>query len=73
MINMLCNTILLGSVLDAKMMYAIPLVVVISLVYGATRDEKMPAILINAFRFAVWIVGFMAVIFIVLWLAGRNL
>jgi hypothetical protein len=47
--------------------YAFPLIVSISLVYGATRHELMGPILHNSFRAATWIVGFMVTIFAVLW------
>jgi len=47
--------------------YAFPLIVSISLVYGATRHELMGPILHNAIRAATWIVGFMVTIFVVLW------
>lgn len=46
--------------------YAIPLILAISLVYGATRHETLPGILVNAYRAATWIVSFMAIIFGVL-------
>ena len=46
--------------------YVMPLIVTISLVYGATRHELMGPILHNAFRAATWIVGFMAIIFFIL-------
>ncbi len=46
--------------------YALPLLVSISLVYAATRHEETPAILLHALRAAGWIVGFMAVIFVIL-------
>lgn len=45
---------------------AVPLVIAVSLVYGATRHERMRPILENAFRAAVWIVGFMAIIVVIL-------
>jgi len=48
--------------------YAVPLVVAVSLVYAATRQEEMGAILRQAVRIGVWIVGFMAVIFGILYL-----
>ena len=38
----------------------------ISLVYPAMLHENTPAILLHALRVAGWIVGFMAVIFVVL-------
>lgn len=60
---------LLASVADTnRLWYALPLVVSVSLVYGATRHELMGPILINALRAAVWIGGFMAIIFAVLML-----
>ncbi|MEQ8790586.1 MAG: hypothetical protein RIC55_30090 [Pirellulaceae bacterium] len=46
--------------------YLVPLVVVISLVYGATRHELMVPILSHAVRAGGWILGFMAIIFGVL-------
>lgn len=50
--------------------YALPLITVVSLVYGATRHERWPAILKNAWDTFVWIVGFMGVVFVVILLAG---
>lgn len=46
--------------------YALPAIVAVSLVYSATRHEQMRPILIHAGRVALWIVGFMAVVFAVL-------
>lgn len=54
--------------------YLLPLLVSVSLVYGATRHELMGPILIHAWRSAVWMVSFMFTIFVVLflvsWLVG---
>ena len=50
--------------------YAAPLVVVISLVYGATRHEQPIEIIKHSFRSITWVVGFMAVIMAVIWLAS---
>ncbi|MGE0758248.1 MAG: hypothetical protein AB7F89_10500 [Pirellulaceae bacterium] len=47
-----------------------PLIVAISLVYGATRHELMRPILINSLRAGWWIVSFMGVIFLVLFVLG---
>jgi heme/copper-type cytochrome/quinol oxidase subunit 2 len=44
------------------MWYALPLIVVISLVYSATRHEAIGAILSHSMRLAVMITGFMAAI-----------
>ncbi|MFV1966396.1 MAG: hypothetical protein ACC628_13315 [Pirellulaceae bacterium] len=46
--------------------HAVPLILVVSLVYGATRHESMFEILHNAYRAAAWIVSFIAIIFGVL-------
>ena len=43
--------------------HVVPLIIVVSLVYGATRHEHMSEILHNAYRAATWIVGFIAIIF----------
>jgi hypothetical protein len=51
--------------------YALPLVIVVSLVYAATRHEEMKSILQHAWRIGAWIVGFMGVIFVILWLMAR--
>jgi hypothetical protein len=53
--------------------YLAPLVVVVSLVYGATRHELMVPILWHALRAAGWILGFMAMIFVVLFLLSWRL
>ena len=53
----------------AQIWYSLPLIVSISLVYAATRHERMAPILGHAVRLGLWIVGFMAVIFgILFWL-----
>ena len=55
--------------------YALPAIIAISLVYAATRHERMRPLLIHAGRVAVWIVGFMFAVFVVLtlinWWAAR--
>ncbi len=66
---------LLGaSVLANQMWYAIPLVVAVSLVYGATRHEWMGPILSHAWRTCFWMLTFIGSIFILLftlnWLWG---
>ena len=46
--------------------HAIPIILIVSLIYGATRHELMGPILHHAYRTAVWITGFMLVISAVL-------
>ena len=70
------NNLLLFALGVNHIWYALPLVVTVSLVYAATRHEEMTPILQHAFRVAVWIVGFMAIVFVVLmlmswWVSSR--
>lgn len=54
--------------LDINMFfYALPLVVVLSLVYAATRHEAMGPILQHALRVGAYVVGFMCVVLAILW------
>ena len=50
--------------------YALPLIVVVSLVYGATRHENLREIFTHSLRNAIWCVGFMSIIFFLIWIAG---
>jgi hypothetical protein len=52
--------------------YAVPLIVSISLVYAATRHEHMGPILAHAARVGAWIVGFMAIVFVLLFWMNRQ-
>jgi hypothetical protein len=45
--------------------YAVPIVIAVSLVYAATRNEQMRPILAHAGRVAVWIASFMLAVFVV--------
>jgi len=65
--NALANWVLLGLGTRQQFLYAIPLVVAFSLVYGATRHELMVPILQHAARAAVLTMSFMLVIFGVLY------
>ena len=53
---------LLAAIGATRLWYAVPLITSVSLVCAATRHEAMDAILIHAFRFAVWIVVFMVIV-----------
>ena len=57
---------LFSTVWFNRLWYSLPLVVVISLVYAATRHELMMPILEHALRFGLWILGFMAIVFLLL-------
>ena len=64
------NHFLLVAIGLDDMWYAVPLVIVVSLVYSATRFEATSLILQYAARTAVWIFTFMAVVFVVLLLVN---
>lgn len=50
-----------------ELWYALPLIVVISLVYSGTRYEQPEDILIGSVHSAKWVIGFMLIVFAVLW------
>lgn len=49
----------------SRLWYCLPLIVSISLVYGATRHELMPQIIDHSVRFGIWVITFMLGIFAV--------
>ena len=51
--------------------FALPLVVSVSLVYAATRHEVVGDILRHALSCATWIVGFMILVFFVLFAISK--
>lgn len=55
------------------MWYAVPLVLVISLVYSATHHEAMRPILAHSVRLGLMIIGFMLAIMVVLAIIGWRL
>lgn len=62
---------LLGQLSDvARVWYALPLMVAISLVYGATRHEQTREVLIHGVKSMLWISGFVAIIMLVVWAGG---
>ncbi len=67
---MVPELVLFGQIL--RLWYLVPLIVSCSLVYGATRHERMAPILEHAARFAMWIVSFLAILYVVLWFFSRN-
>jgi hypothetical protein len=60
------NLLPLAAMAISSFWYALPLVVVVSLVYAATRHEDVRPILEHSVRIGVWIVGFMTCVFVVL-------
>ena len=64
---------LLAAAEPNDMWYALPLVISVSLVYSATRHERVRPMIAHAARIAAWITGFMLVIFVVLLLVCCGL
>jgi hypothetical protein len=62
--------LLANSLLAPQTWYMIPLIIAVSLVYGATRHELPRPILYHAWHTAVWMAVFMGSIFAVLWLVS---
>jgi uncharacterized membrane protein len=65
------NRFLVAAWQANQLWYAAPLIVVVSLVYAATRHEQMGAILVHALRLGTMIVGFMAAVLLVLIAVSR--
>ncbi len=65
------DTILIAEIV--RMWYALPLILVVSIVYGATRHEAARPIIEHAIRFGLGIVAFMAVLFVVIWLVSSSI
>ena len=59
-----------GNIWNMNLWYALPAIIAISLVYAATRHERMRPILAHAVRVGLWLVGFMFVVFLVLEVVG---
>ncbi len=64
--------LLLGARVN-HLWYALPLIVVVSLVYAATRHEDPQLIVAGATRVSVMITGFMLAVFAVLYLVSAWL
>ena len=58
----------LVGLMHLRIWYAVPLIVAISLVYAATRHELIQPILSHAWRVAMMIMGFMVIVFVILYL-----
>jgi len=64
---------LLLAVAQNTMWYVLPLAGAISLVYSASRYELTERILKRSARLFLTITGFMAGVFVILWLLSANL
>jgi hypothetical protein len=62
--------LLASTLLATPIWYILPLILSVSLVYGATRHELPRPILYHAWHTALWMVMFMGGILAVLWLVS---
>jgi hypothetical protein len=60
--------LLAASLATGQIWYVLPLLVAVSLVYGATRHEVPSAILQHALSTAMWMVIFLGIVFAILFL-----
>ena len=63
-------TILAVQAWHAKIWYALPIMLAVSLVYGATRHELMSEIWRSATRSFLWVTVFMSMILLLIWIGG---
>jgi hypothetical protein len=61
--------LLLANFWSAQIWNLVPLILVISLVYAATRHEHLKEIITQAIRGAVWLTVFLGIIFGLVWWA----
>ncbi|TWU56947.1 hypothetical protein Poly51_28660 [Rubripirellula tenax] len=54
------------SIAPSYLLYYVPLIIAISLVFGGTRHEDTSLVLRHAWQTGRWITGFMAIIFAVI-------
>lgn len=67
---LLTQSLLAISIFDARIWWAVPLLVAVSFVYGATRHEYVHEIVASAIRSMIWIAGFVAFSLTLIWLLG---
>jgi len=67
--TILAMSFLIGLV-TAQIWYSVPLIIVISLVWGATRHELLPEIIAHSIRSLLWVLTFMGIIFALICFAG---
>ena len=54
----------------AQIWYSVPLIIAISLVWGATRHERLSEIVAQSIRSLLWVLTFMGIIFAVIYCAS---
>ena len=64
------NGLGLLGLITPQLWYAIPLVIAISLVWGATRHERLLEIVLHSIRSLMWVLTFMAIVFGAIFVSG---
>lgn len=63
----------MAQLIHSNLAHIIALIVAVSIVYGATRDERPPVILEQIFRSALWMALFLGLIMVALLVLGAWL
>ena len=58
------------SLVTPQLWYAVPLVLAVSLVWGATRHERLREIVAHTIRSLVWVLTFVSIVFVVIYVSG---
>jgi len=58
------------ALVTPQLWYAIPLVIAISLVWGATRHERLKEIVGHSIRSLFWVLTFVAIVFALIYISG---
>ena len=66
------SSLVLASIWNAQIWFAAPLIVAVSLVYGATRHEYLKEIVTHSIRAAIWLLVFLGAIFALVWWATTK-
>ena len=58
------------ALVTPQLWYAVPLVLAVSLVWGATRHERLREIVAHTIRSLIWVLTFVAIVFAVIYVSG---
>ena len=58
------------ALVTPQLWYAVPLVLAVSLVWGATRHERLREIFAHTIRSLIWVLTFVAIVFAVIYVSG---
>jgi len=58
------------ALVTPRLWYAVPLVVAVSLVWGATRHERLREIAAHSVRSLIWVLTFVSIVFALIYVSG---